>query len=109
MTSDAISSKFGSCFKQKCYGMWKIFIAIVFMIIIYWFILLKIHKTEHNAVNADFMNHIVFDASEISFLENCCSWWPISHFILFTVIYEQFLYTKISALANACTYCYHNL
>lgn len=74
---------FDEIFKRKCYGMWKIFTVIVFMIIIYWFILLRVHGTEHNAVNGDFMNHIVF---ETSFLENCCSWWPISHFILFTVI-----------------------
>lgn len=86
-------------FKRKCYGMWKIFIFIVFMIILYWFILLSIHKTEKNAVKADFMNQIVFDADgyNMSFLENCCSWWPISHFILFTVV--GFLFPECDLMA----------
>lgn len=64
------------------------------MIILYWFLLLSIHKTEENAVEADFMNQIVFDAA---FLENCCSWWPISHFILFTVV--GFLFPECDVMA----------
>jgi hypothetical protein len=84
-------------FKQKCYGMWKIFIVIIFMIILYWFVLLKLHGNEKNAVEADFMNHIVFETPNVKFLENCCSWWPISHFILFTVI--GFLFPECDLMA----------
>lgn len=69
---------------RKCYGMWKIFALVVGWILIYWIFLLAYGDgTEKGAVNADILNKIVFKAP---FLENCCSWWPISHFILFSII-----------------------
>lgn len=81
-------------FKRKCYGMWKIFALIVASILLYWVYLLNIDGTEKGAVLFDPMNKIVFNAP---ILENCCSWWPISHFILFTII--GFLFPECDLMA----------
>lgn len=74
--------------------MWKIFILIIVMIVFYWFLLLSVNGNEERSVYADPLNKIVFEAP---FLERCCSWWPISHFILFTVI--GFLFPECDVMA----------
>jgi len=81
---------------QKCINMFRIFSIIIALILCYWFTLLSIHKTEENAVYGDPMNKIVFT---LPYLEACCSWWPISHFILFTII--GFLFPDCDLMAIA--------
>ena len=49
------------------------------VIIIYFSIL----KNQGDVVERDFMNKKVINAPIIA--KNCCSWWPISHFIAFTI------------------------
>lgn len=65
----------------SCSGVYKIFLFLVLLICVYWLIL-KIAYGD-NVVDNDPMNKLVFD---IPFFENCCSWWPISHFIVFFII-----------------------
>lgn len=84
------------CGDSGCLSMYKIFCFVVGLILIYWVALLKVNGSERKAVYGDPMNRIVFDL-KLPFLEACCSWWPISHFILFTVI--GYLYPKCDAVA----------
>jgi hypothetical protein len=63
--------------------MYKLFLLSVALIIGYWLFLLGTYSSETDAIYADPLNKIVFGVPAI---ENCCSWWPISHFILFFII-----------------------
>lgn len=56
-------------------------IAIAVVIGIYWLYLRNTYGNQ--MVYGDFMNQKVID---IPFFENCCSWWPISHFVLFLIL-----------------------
>lgn len=67
---------------EKCKGMYWIFVFVVATIFIYWIYLTTRYGMEE-AMYHDPLNFIVF---EIPYLENCCSWWPISHFLLFLII-----------------------
>ncbi len=77
-----------------CLQMWKIFGVVVTIIVLYWILLLYIHGSEEKSIHGDPMNKILF---ELPFLENCCSAWPVSHFILFTII--GFLFPDCDAMA----------
>ena len=79
---------------QKCVNMFKIFAVVVALILCYWLLLLNVHGNEENAVYGDHMNKIVFT---LPYLEACCSWWPISHFVLFGMI--GFLYPDCDVMA----------
>ena len=50
-------------------------------IIVYFFVMKKYFGDD--MVNKDPLNKQVINASFIG--KNCCSWWPISHFIAFTI------------------------
>lgn len=64
-----------------CSGLYKLFLFMVILICMYWIVLrLSFGK---DVVEHDPMNRIVI---KIPGLENCCSWWPISHFIFFFII-----------------------
>lgn len=66
----------------ECKGGYKIFF-LIFIIISFYFIILKLfYKSNQEKIQNDMLNVKVID---VPFLENCCSWWPISHFILFFV------------------------
>lgn len=101
MVCDKCRCNSGSLAPTKCYGMLKIFVAIVGIILIYWFLLLSMHENEKGAVYADPMNKIVFN---FPYLESCCSWWPISHFILFTFI--GFLFPTCDFAAVSAGVCW---
>ena len=66
---------------SKCRGIYKLFVIIPIIIIVYWFILSSL--AGKRALYVDPMNRIVFNTD---IFENCCSWWPISHFFLFLFI-----------------------
>lgn len=57
----------------------------------------EILKRRGNVVNEDIMNKKVFDAPYIT--KNCCSWWPISHLIVFTIY--SFVWPQHSVLLFA--------
>jgi len=66
----------------KCKGP-LIILSIVVIAIVLWWVYLRYTWGENGVPNHDFMNVMVV---RVPFLENCCSWWPISHFILFFII-----------------------
>jgi len=66
-----------------CRGIYKLFTVVVIVILFYWFFLLAIKGSNHETAYVDPLNRIVV---RVNVLENCCSWWPISHFILFFII-----------------------
>lgn len=70
-------------FGCKCKGAYIIFGIMIVIIIIYWIILMALKNNNGAIIETDFMNHKVID---LPGLENCCSWWPISHFILFLIL-----------------------
>lgn len=78
---------------QECKGAYKIFF-IIFIIISFYFVTLKLfYNTDEEKIQNDVLNVKVKD---VPFLENCCSWWPISHFILFFVL--GLLFSKCGVL-----------
>jgi len=66
----------------RCKGPLIIFAIIVAFIFIKWLYLRSQYGASGVAAN-DPMNVKVLD---VPYLENCCSWWPISHFILFFIL-----------------------
>jgi hypothetical protein len=66
-------------FWQQCSGAYAVLLTIVALILLYSLYLFTVYGMEA-AVNYDVMNHKVID---LPWLENCCSWWPLSHLILF--------------------------
>ncbi|MDB4769413.1 hypothetical protein OAG24_00460 [bacterium] len=67
---------------QECGGAYKI-LLIIFMVIVFYFFFLRGSFKEEDIVNNDIFNKKVFD---IPWLENCCSVWPISHFVLYFIL-----------------------
>jgi len=78
-----------------CAGVYKIFLFIVIVICIYWVVLRLAYGDD--VINNDFMNKMVFS---LPGFENCCSWWPISHFILFFIIGLLFPYCGLVAMTG---------
>ncbi len=70
----------------ECRDIYKILPAVAAVVIVYFFILrLKFGVNSPNGViYNDFMNVKVFDFPMLG--EPCCSWWPISHFVLFFIL-----------------------
>lgn len=66
---------------SSCSGVYKVFLFLVLIICAYWLVLRIAYGDS--VVDNDPMNKIVF---KVPFLENCCSWWPISHFVVFFII-----------------------
>lgn len=75
--------------------MYKLFLLAVVLIIGYWFFMLGAYGTDVKAIMADPLNRIVVD---VPIIENCCSWWPISHFILFFIIGVLFPECDVEAI-----------
>lgn len=67
------------CITGHCKKTWKVFAVIITMIVLY-FIALRLFFTESEVPHNDFMNRKIIDIPQ---LENCCSWWAVSHFVLF--------------------------
>ena len=78
---------------NKCKGVYIIFFVTVMLIFIYWLILGLIFGFD-NVPQHDFMNVKMFN---LPLFENCCSLWPISHFILFLII--GYLYPNCDVVA----------
>lgn len=66
----------------RCKGPLIIF-AIVIAAIVIWWLYLRQTWGDDGVADHDAMNVKVID---VPYLENCCSWWPISHFILFFIL-----------------------
>lgn len=67
---------------KDCGGAYQI-LLIVFVVIVFYFFFLRGAYEKNNVIHNDFMNLKVFD---FDMLENCCSLWPLSHFVLFFVL-----------------------
>lgn len=71
---------------KRCLGVWKVFGFVVAVIMFYFCYLITRASFDgnkdplSNIHKYDFMNIKLFN---MSLLENCCSMWPLSHFILF--------------------------
>jgi hypothetical protein len=71
-----------SC-KQPIY----ILLSVAALIFIYFMIMMFIYKDEKIFITKDPLNYKLFN---LNMFENCCSGWPVSHFILFMIL--GFLY-----------------
>jgi hypothetical protein len=78
-------------------GIYKIFLLVVLVICGYWILLLGANGSEAKTVYADPLNKIVFN---FPWIENCCSSWPLTHFILFFIIGVLFPECDFTALAG---------
>jgi hypothetical protein len=67
---------------KRCKRLYLFFLIIGGIIVGYWLLMNLIFPT-FLVQEKDFMNTKIID---FPYLENCCSWWPISHFILFFFI-----------------------
>lgn len=76
-----VNTKTRTC--SKCTGVYRIFLFIVVIILLYWIFLYSVSSDTQNLLSRDFMNIKLFNFNA---LENCCSGWPISHFILFYIL-----------------------
>lgn len=56
-------------------------VVVAIMIGLYWVYLRKTYGEK--MANNDLMNEKIID---LPWLENCCSWWPISHFIFYAIL-----------------------
>lgn len=74
---------------QVCKRPLKWMIGVVVIIVIYFFYMVNLNKRKGSAhaydevSTADFMNKKVFS---VPWNSNCCSWWPVSHFILYAIL-----------------------
>ena len=67
---------------KDCGGAYIILAAVAIVILIYFLYLKTRYWNTETIIQNDFMNVKLFDAP----LENCCSMWPVSHFILFMIL-----------------------
>jgi hypothetical protein len=67
---------------DQCHGAYNMF-ALTILIIFIYFISIRFLYGFAKISKHDPMNKKLF---ELSLLEGCCSWWPISHFILFMIL-----------------------
>lgn len=67
---------------KECGGAYMMML-LMFVIIVFYFFILSGAYTQNQIVFNDPMNYKVFD---FPLLENCCSWWPLSHFIFFFIL-----------------------
>ena len=67
--------------KKDLKNLYSVLIGLGFSIIVYFHVMKKIYKDKisHN----DPLNKKVINAPILG--KNCCSWWPISHFIAFAI------------------------
>ena len=62
--------------------MYVTLVSVAVTIIIYWVVLTKMYGKKH-VPSHDLLNKQVIKAPIMG--KNCCSWWPLSHFITFTM------------------------
>lgn len=65
-----------------CSGAYYILISIVILILLYWLALMLVYGYR-NVTKRDMLNKRVITITQVN---QCCSWWPISHFILFMIL-----------------------
>lgn len=70
-----------TCKCNKCLGVYKVFFVTTIFIIVYF--LLIFFNYGDKLVQNDFMNKVVFNVPGST---TCCSWWPVSHFVLFFIL-----------------------
>lgn len=66
---------------DKCGGVYVIFLVVILAIFFYWALMVWVMKKD--MVHNDVMNQKVFT---MNVFPGCCSWWPVTHFILFFII-----------------------
>ena len=66
----------------QCKGAYYILLALPILIVCYWLVMSWIYG-YNNVSKKDTLNRKVID---IPWLDNCCSCWPISHFLVFTLL-----------------------
>ena len=67
---------------KECNNLYPILFIVSFIIVIYWLTLKNFVDGKNIAVK-DAMNYKVID---FPILKGCCSWWPISHFLLYLIL-----------------------
>lgn len=70
---------------DKCNGIYKLLVIVVFVIILY-FIFLSRFFEKGNPSSNDVLNKKLIDLSFLPGMDGCCSFWPISHFILYFIL-----------------------
>lgn len=65
-----------SCCDKRCDGVYTTFLIVVGLIIMYKLVL---KSCTSPIENCDPLNSKIIDIP----IENCCSWWPVTHFLLF--------------------------
>ncbi len=70
-------------FGEQCGGSYKL-MFIVFVMILAYNVFMAVYWPNKSRVDVDILNHKVMDFDY--FMGNCCSMWPISHFIFFFVL-----------------------
>ena len=68
--------------KKKCKYIIYIVVAIAIVIVVYGILMKLFFKGE--MVHKDFMNKKIFSLGILG--SNCCSFWPISHLVLYTIL-----------------------
>ncbi len=66
---------------KQCNGAMSVLLTVAGLIGLYW-IWRKVESKRNgrSVIETDILNKKIVD---IDWLDNCCSWWPISHFVLF--------------------------
>lgn len=69
--------------KLKCRGVYRLFFFMVMLIFLYWVLMMGLHGSHNRFSEFDPLNKIFIN---VPYLENCCSWWPLSHFFFFFIL-----------------------
>jgi hypothetical protein len=72
---------------KECKYVYIIFAIIIFLIIAYWLYLrFKTATCKNSCVPLGENDGLNVQVMKLPYLEDCCSWWPISHFALFFIL-----------------------
>lgn len=80
--------KYFTC--PECHQVYIVFIIVGVLLFLYYLYMRS--RYGNDIVENDILNRKVFT---IEVLENCCSWWPITHFILFFILGFFFPYCGV--------------
>lgn len=76
-------------YSGDCLGAYQLMFLVAMFCFVYYIFMKKYYGGDKQVAENDMMNRKVF---ECGVFENCCSMWPISHFIFFMIL--GFLYPK---------------
>lgn len=69
-------------FYSCCAGAYIVFLLLPILIAAYWLLLILFYGYD-NVATRDQLNIRIL---EVPWVENCCSWWPVTHFVVFMVL-----------------------